>query len=197
MSWRWSETACFFFLAGVPMLWAQEALVEGNPKSPVRVIVYEDLQCSDCADFRVMMDKLLLPRYRDKVAFEHRDFPLARHAWARPAAIAARFFEHVRPELGLRWRRHILSTIRATTVDNFREKLAAFADANGVDAGKATAALEDARLAGLVEKDFQEGVARGVARTPTVLVDGVPFIERFAFEDISRAIDAALAASTP
>ena len=47
-------------------------------------------------------------------------------------------------------------------------------------------------LARIVEEEFKEGVARGVARTPTVFVNGEPFIETFTFEDISQAIDAAL-----
>jgi protein-disulfide isomerase len=45
----------------------------------------------------------------------------------------------------------------------------------------------------MVEKDCQEGVARGVSRTPTVFVDGEPFVETFTFEQLSKAIDAALA----
>jgi len=44
-----------------------------------------------------------------------------------------------------------------------------------------------------VEKDYQDGVGRGVVHTPTVFVDGVPFIETFTFEEISKGIDAALA----
>ena len=72
---------------------AAQHLIEGAAQSPVRVVIYEDLQCPDCADFRVMLDEKLLPRYASMVRFEHRDFPLAKHAWARKAAIAARFFE--------------------------------------------------------------------------------------------------------
>ena len=45
-------------------------LVEGNPSGQVRAIIYEDLQCSDCAVFREMMDKRILPKYGDRVAFE-------------------------------------------------------------------------------------------------------------------------------
>jgi protein-disulfide isomerase len=57
------------------------------------------------------------------------------------------------------------------------------------------ASLDDARLAALVEEDYQEGVARGIAHTPTVLVNGRPFVETFAVEDVAKAIDAELAAS--
>ncbi len=64
-----------------------------------------------------------------------------------------------------------------------------------LDPAQAVAALGNETLATLVEKDYQEGVARGIAKTPTVLVNGTPFIETFAFEDVAKAIDAELAAS--
>jgi len=170
-------------------------LVEGNPAAPVRVIIYEDFQCPDCAALRRMLDEKLLPRYGAKVAFEHRDFPLAKHAWARKAALAARFFEDTSMELAVAFHRHALANRREITAANFDERLAAFAKQNGVDPVKAVAALQDARYAELVERDFQEGVARGVAKTPTVFVDGTPFIETFTYEELSKALDAALAAA--
>jgi len=169
-------------------------LIEGNAAAPVRVLIYEDLQCPDCATFRRMLDEKLLPRYGAKVAFEHRDFPLAKHAWARKAAIAARFFEETSAELAVAFNRHALANRREITAANFDERLAAFARQHGVDPGKALAALQDERYAALVEKDLLEGVARGVAKTPTVFVDGTPFIETFTFEELSKALDAALAA---
>jgi protein-disulfide isomerase len=184
-----------FAIAAMLASSAPQPLVEGNPAAVVRVIIYEDLACSDCAVFRRMLDEKLLPRYGAKVAFEHRDFPLAKHAWARTAAIAARFWQEASPELAIALRKHLLGSIRQTTPANFNERLAAFARLHGADPQKAVAALEDPRLAGLVEKDLQEGVARGVAKTPTVFVDGAPFIETFTFEEVSKAIDAALAAA--
>src|SRR5882762_7808656 len=91
---------------------ADRHLIEGTAQSPVRVIVYEDLQCPDCADFRNMLDEKLLPRYSSTVRFEHRDFPLSKHAWARPAAIASRFFEETRPGLGLAYRKYAMAHLR-------------------------------------------------------------------------------------
>jgi protein-disulfide isomerase len=182
-------------LASTLGLAGQQPLVEGRADSRVRVIVYEDLQCPDCAAFRRMMDEKLLPRYGSKVAFIHKDFPLAKHAWARKAAIAARFFAASKPELGVRYRRQIMAGIPETTEANFDLKLAEFARQQGIGAEKALAALNDARYAEWVEKDFQEGVARGVAKTPAVFVNGKPFIEHFSFEEISKAIDEALAES--
>lgn len=186
--------SCLLLAMFVPTLAlsAEQRLVEGNPSSQVRVLIYEDLQCPDCADFRRMLDEKLLPKYGGKVAFEHRDFPLAKHACARKAAIAARFFQETSAELALKYRRHALATLRATTPANFNERLAEFAKANGADPAKAVAALEDPRYAAVVEADFQEGVARGIAKTPTALVNSTPFIETFTFEEIAKAIDAAL-----
>jgi protein-disulfide isomerase len=174
---------------------AQQHLIEGAPQSPVRVVIYEDLQCPDCADFRKMMDEQLLPKYAGSVTFEHRDFPLAKHAWARKAAIAARFFEEQKPQLGLAYRRYSMANLRQITPGNFNERLAQFAKDHGIDSAAAVAALDDKRLADLVESDYQEGVARGIAKTPTALVNGQPFIEHFTFEEISKTIESELAAA--
>jgi protein-disulfide isomerase len=174
---------------------AGQHLTEGVAQSPVHVIIYEDLQCPDCATFRTMLDQQLLPRYGATVGFEHRDFPLAKHAWARKAAIAARFLDETQPGLGLAFRKFAMANLDQITAANFNPILTQFAEGHGVEPAKATAALADQRLADLVEKDYREGVARGIARTPTVLVNGRPFIETFTFEEIAQAIDAELAAS--
>jgi protein-disulfide isomerase len=52
--------------------------------------------------------------------------------------------------------------------------------------------VDDPRFAAAVEKDYQEGVARGVTHTPTAFVNGAAFVETFTFEEISKAIDARL-----
>jgi protein-disulfide isomerase len=171
---------------------AQPHLVEGKPDSPVRVVIYEDLQCPDCADFRVMLDTKLLPKYGAKVAFEHRDFPLPKHKWARPAAIAARFFFEQSLALAVLWRQETMHDQAKLTPENFDAYLAAFAKRNGVGPGKAQAALNDASLAGFVQRDYEEGVARGIAHTPTALVNGAPFIETFSFEEIAAGIETAM-----
>ena len=182
-------------LAGLPIVAADQHLMEGAAQSPVRVLIYEDLQCPDCAVFRTMLDTQLLPRYGSSVRFEHRDFPLAKHAWARKAAIAARFFEETRAGLGLEFRKYAMAHQGEISSENFDDQLSRFAMAHRVDPAKAVAALEDQRLARLVEDDFEEAVARGIAHTPTVLVNGKPFIETFTFQDVAAAIDSELAAA--
>ena len=184
----------FPFLVMIASLSAdpQPRLVEGNPASPVRSVIFEDLQCGDCANFREMMDKQILPKYGKAAAFEHRDFPLPKHDWARKAAIASRHFEKTSPALAVKYRQETMANLKTITAENFNQTLAAFAKKNGADPAKTLAALSDADHEAAVEKDYKDGVARGVGRTPTVLVDGEPFIERFTFEEIAAAIEKAI-----
>lgn len=168
--------------------------VEGNPAGKVRVIAYEDLACGDCADFRKMLDEKLLPKYGATVGFEHRDFPLEKHVWARKAAIAARFVEDTAGgEKGMQFRRDILASIKQVNTTGPDPWIAEWGAKNGVDPAKLASAQQDKKYADLVEKDFQDGVARGVSKTPTVFVEGVPFVETFSFEQLSKAVDEALA----
>ncbi|MEZ5354284.1 MAG: thioredoxin domain-containing protein [Bryobacteraceae bacterium] len=166
--------------------------VEGNASSPVRVLIYEDLQCADCLAFAEMLDEHLLPRYGFVAAFEHRDFPLPKHSWARDAAIAACFFDEQTPGMGLRFRRAAMAQIDDVNGGTFADFLADFASENQVDPMRAAAALSDARYKACVEASYQEGVMRGVKRTPTVFVMDQPFIERFDPEAISQAIEFAI-----
>lgn len=169
-------------------------LVEGNAQSPVRVVIFEDLQCGDCAKLRTMLDGQLLPKFGATVAFEHRDFPLEKHVWARRAALAARYFHLQNPNVGIEFRRQALANF-AMPDEDFTAWLIAFARQYAVDPVKTVAALKSPTLAAQIDKDLAEGTARGVSRTPTVFVDGEPFVETFTFEALSQAITAALAAS--
>jgi protein-disulfide isomerase len=167
-------------------------IVEGNPSSPVRVIIYEDLQCSDCAHFRGMMDQRILPRYGDRIEFIHRDFPLPKHDWARQAAIAGRWVYEQNHALGIVYRREIMSEQDHLTTENLKDWLAHFAARNDLDPKGIVASLGDQRLASIVDADYQGAVARGVSKTPTVYVGNQSFVENIVYEDLAHALDQAL-----
>lgn len=171
---------------------ADRPLTEGNAASNVRVFIYEDLQCPDCAVFRTMLDHDVLPRYGNRVAFEHRDFPLDKHKWARPGAIVSRYLATIRPELAVEYRRYMMSHQPAITPENFKDIVSAWARENGVDPAKVLAALDDRDLAAAVESDYREGIARGIAHTPTILIGDEAFIETFTLEEVTKSLDRAL-----
>jgi protein-disulfide isomerase len=158
----------------------------------VPAVIFEDLQCPDSAAFDRMLRESLLPRYGNRVSWEHRDFPLPKHSWARQAAIIARYFSELDPQLGLDFRSHMLADPKAP---DFPLRLAGFTRARSLVTSEAAAALSDGRLAALVDKDYRDGLAQGVAKTPTVFVGNETFSETFSVAEISLAIDQAIAAA--
>jgi len=172
---------------------AHNDVMEGNPASPVKVLIYGDLQGGDCARFRVLLDQKLLPKYGSRVAFIHRDFPLGKHDWARQAAIAARWVYEQDSERGIGIRREILSEQDSITSQNLKEWLVDYAYRNHLDPKGIVASLSDQRLAALIDQDRQAAVARGVSQAPTAFVGGLAFAETIIYEDLARALDDALA----
>lgn len=171
-----------------------QRLVEGHAASAVRVVAYENLQCGDCQTYRLMLDSTLLPRFGAAVAFEHRDFPLPKHNWARLAAAAARYFDSLDPAQGIEFRRRTLAQVKQLGVDTFLAHVSAFAADHGHAAATAIGAIGNPQWNAAVEADYQEGVARGVVKTPTVYVGQRAFIEIFTEAELSAAIEEALAA---
>ncbi len=174
------------------MTGARSDVLEGNPASAVKVVIYEDLQCGDCLTFRAMLDEKLLPKYGARVAFQHRDFPLGRHDWARMGAIAARWVSEHNAALGITFRRELLSQQNSVTQQNLKPWLLEFASRNNLDQKGILDSLTDARLIGLVDQDMQSAKARGVSKIPAVFIGGVAFAETILYDDLARAIDEAI-----
>jgi protein-disulfide isomerase len=186
-----SLVACTALMPAQPL--KDGRLVEGRADSSVQVVIFEDLECPDCADFRVMLDKVLLPRNRDHVAFVHRDFPLAKHPWAKQAAMAARWFAERDAATAIAFRRDTLAHLREITPASLPNRVKNFAIAHSLDGDAAVQSMDDPKIRELVENDVADGVARGVIHTPTVFVNGKPFVESFPVAEISKAIDDARA----
>lgn len=164
--------------------------VEGNAASRIRVIIYEDLQCPDCAVFRKALDETLLPRYGAVVAFEHRDFPIPKHSWATEAAVAARYLHDLDPGTAAEFRRRVQGRISEINARGFRAELSAFCRDKRLDSEKALAALMNDSYIRAVDAEFQEGVAAGIRRTPTVEVAGKTFVETIDVNELQKALDA-------
>lgn len=175
--------------AAASLFAARSEIVEGNSQSPVRVVIYEDLQCSDCQNFRTLMDEKFLPRYGSRVAFVHRDLPLPRHEWARPAAVAGRWVYEQNHALGIVFRREILSEQNHLTAGNLQMWLLEFARRNKLSEKAIVDSLNDPRLLNLVDQDYLAAVARGVSRTPTVYAGGQVFVETIIYDDLARVLD--------
>lgn len=64
--------------------------IRGNPEAKVTVISFDDLECPYCARMHQSLFPAALNRYKDKVRFIYKDFPLLSiHPWAMHAAVDA------------------------------------------------------------------------------------------------------------
>ena len=163
----------------------------------VTVTIYDNLQCGDCRVFNTMLEGSLLPKYRGRVKFVHRDFPLGKHAWAKPAAQVGRRFDEVACGLSAGWRAFILDRIKSTPPETLPDRVREYAAEAGVDPALILPALTDEKLAAAVDAHIREGQARGVVKTPTVFVNNQPFIEVFTLEEITAGIESALHQAKP
>jgi protein-disulfide isomerase len=167
-------------------------IVEGNPFATVKVTIYGDLQCEYCEDLRTMLDEKLLPKYGRQVAFIHRDLPLGRHDWARPAAMVARWVYQQNSQLGIVFQRELLAEQEHMTPAKLKPWIIQFAIRNKLSEQGITAALTDPTLSTQVDQDIQMATARGVTKIPTVYVAGKSFIETIVYDDLARVLDQAV-----
>jgi protein-disulfide isomerase len=133
----------------------------------VAVVIFEDLQCPDCAHAH----PLLLPAARNAgVPLVIHDFPIPRHRWAFPAAVVARYFTRLSPELGLEFRGYVFEHQPNITPENLRGYAERFATEHGrtlpgdID--------PDGSLAAAVQADFDLGRSIGLAYVPLMFVIG-------------------------
>lgn len=165
--------------------------------SSVTVTIYTSLQCGDCTRFDAMLNESLVPKYRNRVRFVHREFPLGKHAWARAASLYALRFDDIACGLAAGWRSYILNRIKQTTAETLADRVREYAAEVGVDSALVLSAVEDPALQAKVDAHIAEGQARGVAKTPTVFVNNTAFIEVFTLEEITAGIERALSETKP
>ena len=168
-------------------------IAEGNLASPVRVLIYEDMQAGRAQQFQQMLEQKLLPKYRDKVLFIHRDFPLGRHDWALEAARASRWVFTQSNQLGVFVRREAIAQQNGINGHNVRQWFVDYANRNHLDPKAIVDAMSDRQISAMVDQDIQGATARGVTAAPTVYVGGQAFVENIIYDDLARAIDEALA----
>ena len=152
------------------------------------IVVFEDLQCPDCARAHPELIKVAAEA---KVPLLVHDFPIVRHVWAFPAAIMARYFTAQSEQLGVEFRSYIFENQRAITPDNLREWGEKFAQLHGL---QLPADLDpDGKFQVAVQADFNLGREIGLEYVPLMFVNyraGSQIIstEVMAPQEIPRAV---------
>lgn len=168
---------------------------QGSPAAPVKVEVFSDYQCPACANLHIQTVRPLVTDYvrSGKVYLVNRDFPLAGHPYARPAALLATAAAGI-------GRYEVVS-------DTFFRKQGTWSGDGKLDPvligvlssaeiktlHELAAAPEVARA---VEQDVALGVQAGIRQTPTLFVirgqRRYPFSGAVSYAILQQAIEALL-----
>jgi protein-disulfide isomerase len=158
--------------------------------SPVALVVFEDLQCPQCARAAPL---LVQASQTYKIPLIQHDFPLPMHNWSMNAAILARYFDTHSKAVGDAFRMYVFEHQREILPDNLRGFAEKFAAEHKVDlpfvvdpAGKLNA---------LIMADRDLGKTINLDHTPTIYVvtekkSGTPFVEVKDLSQLYATIDA-------
>lgn len=147
------------------------------PGSKVAVVVFEDLECPDCARAYPLVWDVANAHHIPVVLH---DFPLSKHPWSFEAAIYARYFDTKSQKLGNDFRGYIYKNQPQITPENLRQYAQKFADDNKVPLPFAVD--PQGALKAKIQADYALGEKIGLQHTPTIFVVGnggpsTPFVE--------------------
>jgi protein-disulfide isomerase len=145
---------------------AADATVLKPPRgAAVAIVMFEDLQCADCAKAYPAVWEAASAH---KVPVVLHDFPLPMHNWAFDAAVWARYFDKTSADTGNEFRKFIYANQIQITRDNLPQWAQKFAVENKM--ALASDKDPDGKLADLVKADYLLGQRIGVEHTPTIWV---------------------------
>lgn len=161
----------------------------GEEGASVVVVAYSDFQCPFCAQEAKILRGQLMNEYKTKVRVYFRDFPLANHEWAQPAAVAGRCIYNQEPDAFWAYHDWIFENQGAITQANLKDKVMEQAKSSGLDTLKLNGCLDDPAVAAKIEASLGEGRAVGVTSTPTLFVNGRQLSGSVKWEQLKAVID--------
>lgn len=137
----------------------------GNRDAKTYLVEFSDYQCPACGSFKPVVDQVV-EKYKDKLLFAYRNFPLSQHEFAQKAAEVA----ESAGEQGKYWEMHdYLFANQANFSDEiFQEG----AKKIGLDMDKFNESLKSGKFKPLIQDDVSYGTAHGVNSTPTFFLNG-------------------------
>lgn len=143
---------------------ARGILVKGDPKAPITIVEFTDLQCPFCGRFAQHTLAQIEDAYikTGKVRYIVKDFPLES---LHPNALRAAEATHCAAEQNRAWDMH--DRLFANQQKLAKEDLTADATALGLDTGTFSACLDSDRYTAEIRKEMAMALALGVKGTPT------------------------------
>src|SRR5215813_6176760 len=178
--------------------WAGDTSVLRPPKgSKVALLVFEDLQCPDCARAAPLLHEAA-KKYN--IPLVQYDFPLPMHNWSFEAAVNARYFDTKSKTIGDEYRLFIFKNQPQITPQNLRGITERFAADNKVTLPFVVD--PSGELAAKVKADYAMGQRVGIEHTPTIYVvsdttRGTPFVEVVDRTQLYQLIDKSIKEAGP
>jgi len=142
---------------------------QGPDEANITLVEYGDYECSHCGAAYPIIKKIQ-KEFPTQVQFIFRNFPLSQsHPSALPAAIAS----EAAALQGKFWEMH--DAIYENQRSLSPEGLFAMATTAGLDLEQFKSDIQDDKLLGKVEADFEGGVRSGVNGTPSFFINGTKF----------------------
>ena len=156
----------------------------------ITIVEFSEFQCPFCA--RVLpATEQVMTRYKGKVRWVVRDFPLSFHDRAKPAAVAAR----CALKQGKYWEMYsaLFSNQKGLSDGDF----VTYAERIKLDKAKWQACVDkpEAELA-FIDQNMQSGIRAGVTGTPAFFINGRRLSGAVPFERFQQIIDEELAKQT-
>jgi protein-disulfide isomerase len=110
--------AAAFLLLLSNLAWGADTSMLKPPKgAKVAIVVFEDLECPQCARAAPMLHEAA-KKYN--IPLVQYDFPLRQHPWSYEAAVNARYFDSKSPKLGDDYKLYIFANQNSITKQNLR-----------------------------------------------------------------------------
>ena len=174
--WQLALVATLLF--GGAITWGADTSMLRPPKgSKVAILVFEDLECPDCARAAPLLHEAA-KQYN--IPLVQHDFPLPQHPWSFEAAVNARYFDSKSKKIGDDYRLYIFKNQAQITKQNLRGVTERFAEENKIVLPFVVDPTGE--LADKVKADYQLGQRIPLDHTPTIYVvsdtaRGQPFVE--------------------
>jgi protein-disulfide isomerase len=162
-----------------------DAPAVGPATAPVTMVEFSDYECPYCRRAQSVVDDLLV-RYKDKLRFVHRDFPLDGHPRAFPAARAARCAH----EQDRFWDYHrgLLSSPGDFSDEDLRRRAVGL----GLNASRFDKCLRSDKHDEAIRASVKDGARIGVTGTPAFFINGRMMFGARPIEQFQEVIDAEL-----
>jgi protein-disulfide isomerase len=144
--------------------------VRGAPMAPITVVEFSDFECPHCAHAHPILEQLVREHDGD-VRVVYKNYPLEGHVHAREAARAAIAAQHQ----GKFWEMHDRLFDNQEHLE--QADIERYATELGLDMARFHADLEDEVTEARVAADRALGTQLGVQGTPTLFVNGRPYLE--------------------